>query len=183
MKYFSAIQNALRQGNLNPEIEEKLLNLQRCHEKQMKATSIVLANNHHEYASHTRSLSYRKHPSTRQMDEDEEWIMETPKRKPPRTFAEKKITQNLSVSENDVNRIIRSVAEEASDSQVIKSPVMTESTIKKTDGKVVTETRKLNTIDATSNIKSDEIGHTRLSVTLKRDNEKKKQMQVRILHF
>lgn len=41
ISYILAIQNALRQGNLNPEIEEKLLNLQRCHEKQMKGIFIM----------------------------------------------------------------------------------------------------------------------------------------------
>lgn len=36
---FSAIKNALKQENLNPEIEEKLLQLQRYQEKQMKQES------------------------------------------------------------------------------------------------------------------------------------------------
>jgi nucleosome-remodeling factor subunit BPTF len=34
--FVSAIKNALKQENLNPEIEEKLLQLQRYQEKQMK---------------------------------------------------------------------------------------------------------------------------------------------------
>lgn len=38
---FSAIKNALKQENLNPEIEEKLLQLQRYQEKQMKQDSGV----------------------------------------------------------------------------------------------------------------------------------------------
>ncbi|XP_055307648.1 nucleosome-remodeling factor subunit NURF301-like, partial [Sitodiplosis mosellana] len=176
------IQNALRQGNLNPEIEEKLLNLQRCHEKQMKATSIVLANNHHEYTSHMRSPSYRKHPLNRQMEDDEDWIMETPKRRPPRTLSEKKITQNSSVCESDVNRIIRSVAEEASSSEVIKSPVFSDkqSTTRPTECAVVTETMKGNTNDANVISQTNEIGQTKRSVTIKRDNEKKKQMQMKL---
>lgn len=39
--FFIGIKNALRQENLNPEIEEKLLQLQRYQEKQMKEPSSI----------------------------------------------------------------------------------------------------------------------------------------------
>lgn len=110
----------MKQENLNPEIEEKLLNLQRFQEKQMKgeqqSTSVALAHNHHEYTSPIKQSSARKRLSVRGVD-DEEWIGETPKRRPPRTISsseKKTTTPNTSNSqiEQDVDRIIRSVEEE-----------------------------------------------------------------------
>lgn len=146
----------------------------------MKATSIVLAHNHHEYTSHIRSPAFRKPPSNRQMDDDEDWIMQTPKRKQPRTFSEKKMAQSSSIVENDVNRIIQSVAEEACISQEIKSPVKieTQSTIKPIEATEAAKEIKGSTILTATNTKIDQFAHTRRSVTIKRDNEKKKQIQV-----
>lgn len=145
----------------------------------MKATSIVLANNHHEYTAHMRSPSYRKQAPNRQTDDDADLIMESPKRRPPRSFSEKKVAQNLSMSENDVNRIIRSVAEEADSSQMMKSS-------EKNDTKTITRPKESQAVTdivkgttATSNGENDDMSHTR-SVTIKRDNEKKKQMQVEL---
>lgn len=206
---FLAIQNALRQGNLNPEIEEKLLNLQRCHEKQMKGvqrpTSVALANNHHEYTSPVKySSTARKHSANRAIENDDEWIMETPKRRPPRTtsFSEKGKAQNAAVVENDVNRIIRSVAEEAGGvggvgavsgtTSTIKTPVKSEprtpmknqtvatpakrtvpTPIKSTivAAAAATETKPINNV-------VNEISPNRRMAQTKKDNEKKKQMQV-----
>lgn len=47
--HVAAIKNALKQENLNPEIEEKLLQLQRYQEKQMKGgvDSSVASNQNH----------------------------------------------------------------------------------------------------------------------------------------
>lgn len=206
----SAIQNALRQGNLNPEIEEKLLNLQRCHEKQMKGvqrpTSVALANNHHEYTSPVKySSSSRKHAANRSLDNDAEWIMETPKRRPPRTtsFSEKGKAQNAAVVENDVNRIIRSVAEETGGgtgvggsgsasgvTPTIKTPIKSEprtplkkQQIASTPVKRTVPTPLKSTIATVetkpvNNVAATEISPNRRLAQTKKDNEKKKQMQV-----
>lgn len=209
---FSAIQNALRQGNLNPEIEEKLLNLQRCHEKQMKGvqrpTSVALANNHHEYTSPVKySSTSRKHSASRPIDTDGDWVMDTPKRRPPRTtsFSEKGKAQNAAVVENDVNRIIRSVAEEsvgggsaaaaaAAISDAIpttKSPAKVESrTPIKRQNQIVPSPIKRTVTTPIKNVVTNnepkaashavnEISPNKRTLTqTKKDNEKKKQMQV-----
>lgn len=87
--YRIAIKNALRQENLNPEIEEKLLNLQRYQEKQMKAvasepqeTVVTPAQIHQPYLSPAKSsTSSKKRPSSRSQDDDD-WVLDTPKRRP-----------------------------------------------------------------------------------------------------
>lgn len=145
----------------------------------MKSTSIVLANNHHEYTSNIKSPSYRKHPSNRQIKDDDDWIMQTPKRRPTRSFSEKK-TAPTSVGESDVNRIIRSVAEETSSPQMIESPLKTDTknAFKLGEAKVVTGSIG-NAINTTPKSKVDENSHTKCPSMMKRDNEKKKQIQVR----
>lgn len=206
--FFPAIQNALRQGNLNPEIEEKLLNLQRCHEEQMKGvqrpTSVALANNHHEYTSPVKySSTSRKHSASRPTDKDDDWMEATPKRRPPRStsFSEKGKAQNAAVVENDVNRIIRSVAEEtganigsgggvSSTSPIVKTPVKVEprspvkkqqeivsTPVKRTASTPIKSTIANNETEAVSN-SIDEISPSRRLAQTKKDNEKKKQMQV-----
>lgn len=189
----------MRQDNLNPEIEEKLLNLQRCHEKQMKGvhrpTSVALANNHHEYTSPVKySSSARKHPANRPLEADDDWIMDTPKRRPPRasSFSEKKNAQNAAVVENDVNRIIRSVAEESGVPTVAKTPLVEPQSPAK---KPVTAPVATVATPIKSPIKSpvkspvvietkpvsssvNEISPSKRAAQTKKDNEKKKQMQV-----
>lgn len=89
--YRIAIKNALRQENLNPEIEEKLLNLQRYQEKQMKAvaaepqeTVVTPAQIHQPYLSPVKSsTNSKKRPSSRSQDDDD-WVLDTPKRRPLR---------------------------------------------------------------------------------------------------
>jgi nucleosome-remodeling factor subunit BPTF len=96
---FAAIKNALKQENLNPEIEEKLLQLQRYQEKQMKGTegSATGAQGHNAPVCSTPRAPARKrpsssahstaasllpathHPSTN--EKDNEWITETTKKK------------------------------------------------------------------------------------------------------
>lgn len=89
--YRIAIKNALRQENLNPEIEEKLLNLQRYQEKQMKAvavepqeTVVTPMQIHQPYLSPVKSsTNSKKRPSSRSQDDDD-WVLDTPKRRPLR---------------------------------------------------------------------------------------------------
>lgn len=91
----SAIKTALKQENLNPEIEEKLLQLQRYQERQMKHEPEVpspvtklsqpIVNSRHPSAPRKRPLSTSK-------NDDADWVMETPKRsRPNRTGDVKKV--------------------------------------------------------------------------------------------
>lgn len=79
-----AIRTALKQENLNPEIEEKLLQLQRYQERKMSQEPEVpppvanRLNNQPVPAPAVRLPSRKRPPSAR--DDDSEWIMETPKR-------------------------------------------------------------------------------------------------------
>ncbi|XP_012274975.1 nucleosome-remodeling factor subunit NURF301 isoform X2 [Orussus abietinus] len=92
------IKNALKQENLNPEIEEKLLQLQRYQEKQMKGgveTSVASNTSHGAAISTTPKAPSRKRPVPSHIptpatpinqhlpsnDKDTDWV-ETPKKKP-----------------------------------------------------------------------------------------------------
>ncbi|XP_031787989.1 nucleosome-remodeling factor subunit NURF301 isoform X3 [Nasonia vitripennis] len=94
------IKNALKQENLNPEIEEKLLQLQRYQEKQMKGTegATTGAQSHSTPVTSAPRAPARKRPTSTSHtpasttpavtqattnEKDNEWITETPKRKPP----------------------------------------------------------------------------------------------------
>ena len=59
-----AIKSALKQENLNPEIEEKLLQLQRYQEKQMKGSdnSVSTHQTHHTPITTTPRAPARKRP-------------------------------------------------------------------------------------------------------------------------
>ncbi|CAH0555321.1 unnamed protein product [Brassicogethes aeneus] len=79
------IKTALKQENLNPEIEEKLLNLQRYQERQMKqepeptpAPKIIIGGGA-SIISGARLGAVRK----RAPNDDSDWVMETPKRSRP----------------------------------------------------------------------------------------------------
>lgn len=84
----------MRQENLNPEIEEKLLNLQRYQEKQMKAVAaepqeaiVTPMQIQQPYLSPAKSSSSsKKRPSSRSQDDDD-WVLDTPKRRPVRASA------------------------------------------------------------------------------------------------
>ncbi|XP_055631397.1 nucleosome-remodeling factor subunit NURF301 isoform X2 [Toxorhynchites rutilus septentrionalis] len=85
------IKNALKQENLNPEIEEKLLNLQRYQEKQMKTddrtSAIALQHNYSSLSSsreHVTPVKAKKRPC-RGEDDDDEWMLDTPKRRPTKS--------------------------------------------------------------------------------------------------
>lgn len=103
---FPAIKNALKQENLNPEIEEKLLNLQRYQEKQNilhKTHPSPLPNarnsliNHHSTpaganASAASSVqsparppgsTAKRRPAVARHLDDDDWVLDTPRRKPP----------------------------------------------------------------------------------------------------
>lgn len=84
-----AIKNALKQENLNPEIEEKLLNLQRYQERQMKqepAADIPSTNLTPRVCrtstSSNRIYSNKRPVTTVQKFDDTEWQVETSRRKP-----------------------------------------------------------------------------------------------------
>lgn len=80
----TAIKNALKQENLNPEIEEKLLNLQRYQEKQMKNEPVAApAPSVPQYSTPVKSNASQKKRTTSRHDDDD-WILETPKRRPPK---------------------------------------------------------------------------------------------------
>lgn len=105
---FTAIKNVLRQGNLNPEIEEKLLTLQRYQEKQAKGEPFdptVYASSYstrgagsarqttagsgydstldsEEFDDDNSAQSYktsRKRGGTGE-DDDDEWVLDTPRK-------------------------------------------------------------------------------------------------------
>jgi hypothetical protein len=106
---FTAIKNVLRQGNLNPEIEEKLLTLQRYQEKQAKGEpfdptfeppiySTRAANttrattvgsgydstlDSDEFDDENSNQSFRGSAKKRGMggeDDDDEWVLDTPRK-------------------------------------------------------------------------------------------------------
>lgn len=105
-----AIKNALKQENLNPEIEEKLLQLQRYQERQMKHDGTELSptqqSQQHQKAIQqiiqhqqqqqqlnqqtpvrpiqTTSITRKRPPSTSKSNDDEEWNdLPKPRRPPP----------------------------------------------------------------------------------------------------
>lgn len=100
--FISAIKNALKQENLNPEIEEKLLTLQRYQERQKNksdnpsftSNQSTIVNSQHiaqvspatvsAITTPVKSGSSRKRPPSRSQDDDDDWILDTPKRRPPR---------------------------------------------------------------------------------------------------
>ncbi|KAB0795122.1 hypothetical protein PPYR_11961 [Photinus pyralis] len=76
------IKTALKQENLNPEIEEKLLQLQRYQENKMKQEPElppVLPRPSNPPIISTIRMPVRKRPPNSR-DDDTEWVMETPKR-------------------------------------------------------------------------------------------------------
>ncbi|XP_074033791.1 nucleosome-remodeling factor subunit NURF301 E(bx) isoform X2 [Leptinotarsa decemlineata] len=82
------IKTALKQENLNPEIEEKLLQLQKYQEKQMKQEPEVPAPvpklSHSQPIVNSRILPpIRKRPPSGSKNDDTDWVMETPKRSRP----------------------------------------------------------------------------------------------------
>lgn len=86
---YPAIKTALKQENLNPEIEEKLLQLQRYQEKQMKQEPDVPVSTPRVSTPNALSanrLPSRKRPPSSSRNDDTDWVMETPKRSRPRNI-------------------------------------------------------------------------------------------------
>lgn len=86
----------LKQGNLNPEIEEKLLNLQRYQEKQMKgepfdasnfstsshaSRNITSPDDFDDDNSRTSSTKVSKRRRDAHDASDDEWVLDTPKKR------------------------------------------------------------------------------------------------------
>lgn len=95
----TAIKTVLKQGGLNPEIEEKLLNLQRYQEKQMRGEPIDASSfppssysvnrdvispmeENFDDDSMTSTKTSRKPRGQLAEDDDEEWVIDAPKRRP-----------------------------------------------------------------------------------------------------
>ena len=129
---FTAIKNALRQGNLNPEIEEKLLTLQRYQEKQAKGepfdpTSFAttyptrgtgrvktnVAYDSPQDSDDSDSLSDNsetpKAPARRRggnlEDDDDEWVLDTP-RKYIKKADRERLERSIKKEPVDVNKKI-----------------------------------------------------------------------------
>lgn len=89
----TAIKTALKQENLNPEIEEKLLlQLQRYQERQTKqeqTPDVPATVSRVNTASSVRPPA-RKRPPSASSKVDEDWVMETPKRSRPNRNSESK---------------------------------------------------------------------------------------------
>ncbi|KAJ8928259.1 hypothetical protein NQ314_019210, partial [Rhamnusium bicolor] len=81
------IKTALKQENLNPEIEEKLLQLQRYQEKQMKQEPELPAPvpkvNPPVVTNSRFPTTSRKRPPSASKNDDSDWVLETPKRSRP----------------------------------------------------------------------------------------------------
>lgn len=98
-----AIKNVLRQGNLNPEIEEKLLNLQRYQEKQAKGEPFEPTIFTSTYSTRGKTRTYESGDESEESeeqdssdeqsappsksrrrgnldDDDDEWVLDTPRK-------------------------------------------------------------------------------------------------------
>ncbi|GAB0089853.1 nucleosome-remodeling factor subunit NURF301 [Sergentomyia squamirostris] len=105
------IKNALKQENLNPEIEEKLLNLQRYQERQMKtetpgqsSSNQSIRDTSSPFEDHSLSPPPRRKRRSSLSQDDEEWVLETPRRRPtknsttPTGSCEKKFADGVNIS-------------------------------------------------------------------------------------
>lgn len=88
--FLSAIKSALKQENLNPEIEEKLLQLQRYQEKRMKPDGSAVVVERSRSLERSRELSHerspspsppRRRPAAPRHDDDDEWIEASPRKR------------------------------------------------------------------------------------------------------
>ncbi|XP_050310711.1 nucleosome-remodeling factor subunit NURF301 isoform X3 [Anthonomus grandis grandis] len=103
------IKTALKQENLNPEIEEKLLQLQRYQEKQMKQEpgesscpsptpkiasppGISVASN----VSKTYPVNSRKRPPSTSKNDDADWVIDQPKRSRPNKSSESRKSDGVA---------------------------------------------------------------------------------------
>ncbi|XP_044753874.1 nucleosome-remodeling factor subunit NURF301 isoform X3 [Coccinella septempunctata] len=98
------IKSALKQENLNPEIEEKLLQLQRYQERQMKQEPEVPVPVQRVQPPlpitptvNRLPTTTRKRPLSGSRNDDVDWVMETPKRSRSRTSEHRKLEEPESV--------------------------------------------------------------------------------------
>ncbi|XP_077292315.1 nucleosome-remodeling factor subunit NURF301 E(bx) [Arctopsyche grandis] len=103
------IKNALKQDNLNPEIEEKLLQLQRYQEKQMKPENPSNGNGGTDSPNHTRSManfgnsnstSRRRPTSSNRNTDDDEWIESIPRKRNRSSAAHNERSETFDESRN-----------------------------------------------------------------------------------
>lgn len=135
-----AIKNALRQGNLNPEIEEKLLNLQRYQEKQAKGEpfdpSAFTSNYSTRGGRATKSAAYDSPEDSEESeeeisddeslpksarkrgitldDDDDEWVLDTPRKYIKKGEREKVGVRTLSAEKKPEQKIIVKTLESGS---------------------------------------------------------------------
>lgn len=108
------IRTALKQENLNPEIEEKLLQLQRYQEKQMKNDDTPsmggrTAGGHNSMRNVTPMNVVRKRPlsMSRGDEDDDEWVMDTPKRPRPSRNPLETIKRDHDHHQSSVENVIK----------------------------------------------------------------------------
>jgi nucleosome-remodeling factor subunit BPTF len=105
------IKTALKQENLNPEIEEKLLQLQRYQEKQMKQepdipTPVAKVTTNAVPISNTRYTVSRKRTPSASRNDDSDWVMETPKRSRPTRNSENKKNDDVLQHESSKDKVV-----------------------------------------------------------------------------
>lgn len=142
MNIISAIKNALKQENLNPEIEEKLLTLQRYQEKQMKTEcpspkpeSSTGSNFDYDEMTSRRIKS----PSIRKRNilDDDDWILDTPKKRLSRPLTNEK-RQSAVIPKPVLNVPQYEIANKTCTPQSIsieKKPVKPDTPLKKVQNK------------------------------------------------
>lgn len=79
--FITAIKSALKQENLNPEIEEKLLQLQRYQEKRMKPEQVERETRAVAVAAHSPSPPPRRRATSSRNDDDDEWVDSSPRKR------------------------------------------------------------------------------------------------------
>lgn len=103
----AAIKTALKQENLNPEIEEKLLlQLQRYQERQTKHEPDVPTPVSRVSTPSSVRPPARKRPPSASSKVDEDWVMETPKRSRPNRTNETKRDEIRLVLKNKITVLI-----------------------------------------------------------------------------
>ncbi|XP_044734089.1 nucleosome-remodeling factor subunit NURF301, partial [Chrysoperla carnea] len=138
------IKNALKQENLNPEIEEKLLQLQRYQERQMKHEPDNNIQHHsnqpkiqqiQHHSSQTHHQTHQQHhiqsvrppqrkrpPSTsKSSNDDEEWNETPTKRRPPPSSSSKTIIHDVKIKEEPSKVLPEPVKEESSNAAKIRN--------------------------------------------------------------
>lgn len=145
---------------------------------QKRIPSVVVSNNHHEYSN----SSCHKPLSGRQLDDvvDDEWTLAMPKKRFTQAglFPEKKSVKSAAIVENDVARIIRSVAEESKSLTTSLNETNTSEPVTTKHLECIMPVEKCAEI-VISNDKDN--CSNRRSMRMKKVNEKRKQMQVRRL--